>query len=65
MIDAPPLSPYSAGERRAVGDREFRCIRVPAMAPAGRSSAATGREAARPLTHRKSLKHKRYAVRKA
>jgi hypothetical protein len=46
MTDASLPSPSSTGRRRAAREREYRRLRILAMAPAGWSYAAIGREAA-------------------
>jgi len=46
MTVASLPSPSSTGRRSAAREREYRRLRILAMAPAGRSAAAIGREAA-------------------
>lgn len=46
MTDASHAAPFSAGLRRAARVRECRRLRIRAMAPAGWSYAAIGREEA-------------------
>ena len=46
MTDASLPSPSSTGRRRAAREREYRRLRILAMAPAGWSYAAIGREEA-------------------
>ena len=46
ITDASRPSPSSTGRRRAAREREYRRVRILAMAPAGLSYAAIGREEA-------------------